>query len=198
MVKLILASASPQRRQLVEGLGLQFSVIPSSVAESKCMERDPRERARVLACLKARDVAASSLKAWVIGCDTLVVAPNGSLLEKPSDADDARRMITLQSGGTSTVHSGLCLLAPNGQEFHDVSSSRVLFKKLTDQEIQWWIASQCWDGRSGAFQIDGLGQLLIERIEGDWTGVVGLPVFLLGELCRKAKAPFLCFEQSVP
>ena len=191
MVKVILASASPQRRQLLEGLGLSFSVIPSSVQEFDCIEHDPIVRARVLACAKVRDVAKKHPDAWIIGCDTLVVAPDGTLLEKPSGSEDAKRMIKLQSGGMSTVHSGLCLRTPSNEEYHDVSSSSVTFKKIGDAEMRGWISSRLWQGRSGAFQIDGLGQLLIERVEGDWTGVVGLPVFLFGELMRKAHAPFL-------
>lgn len=187
-MELILASASPQRRVLLEGLGLAFRAQASGVDESACQLADPAERAQVLARLKAEDVFASHPDCWVIGCDTLVVAPDGTLLEKPTDAADARRMLRLQSGGASMVHSGLCLLGPGG-EHEGISSSRVLFKALTDEEIEWWITTGEWQDRSGSFQIDGLGQLLIERLEGDWTSVVGLPVFLLGQLMEKAGLP---------
>jgi len=188
---LVLASASPQRKTLLEGLGLSFEVIPSQFNESDHVEHDPVKRSLALGELKAKDVALRNADSWVIGCDTLVVAPDGTLLEKPNDMDDARRMLQKQSGGTSQVHSGLCVVAPGGESASAVSSSSVTFKKLSSEEIDWWMHTKLWEGRSGSFQIDGLGQLMIERIEGDWASVVGLPVFLLGELFQKLKAPYL-------
>ena len=185
-MKFILASASPQRKALLAGLGLTFDVISSSVDESSCTERDPVRRARMLSALKARDVARGHLGCVIIGCDTLVVSPGGHLLEKPADADDARRMLRLQSGGTSIVHSGLTIISEKGEELSGVSSSSVTFKKLSTDDEEWWIRTGLWKDRSGAFQIDGPGQLMIEGIEGDFTGVVGLPVFLFGELMRQA------------
>lgn len=189
-VRLILASASPQRKTLLAGLGLTFEVIPSRVQESECQERDPVRRAELLSALKARDVAAKHPGHIIIGCDTLVVNAEGHLLEKPADAQDALRMLQLQSGRTSVVHSGVTVISESGKECSGVSSSSVTFKKLSKQEEQWWIGTRLWEDRSGAFQIDGLGQLMIERIEGDWSGIVGLPVFLLGDLLRKAGLAF--------
>lgn len=189
--RVILASASPQRRELLAGLGVDFTVVHSSVDEEAHPERDPAKRAELLAVLKARDIAGRNPGAWVIGSDTLVVAPDATLLEKPADADEARVMIAKQSGGASVIHSGLCVVAPDGREYAGLSTSTVTFRSLSDADIENWIAKGFWKGRSGAFQIDGAGQLLIERLEGDWTSVVGLPVYLLGELCRKAGADFL-------
>ncbi len=189
--RLILASASPQRKSLLGGLGVSFETLPSGVDEDGHDERDPGKRAQVLASLKAKDVAVRNPGAWVIGCDTLVVSPEGELLEKARNPDEARAMVAAQSGGTSVVHSGLSLIDPSGKEFSGLSSSSVTFRRLSDTEIDAWIASGIWRDRSGSFQIDGPGQLLIEKLEGDWTSVVGLPVYLLGELCRTAQAPFL-------
>lgn len=186
MSSLILASASPQRKTLLEGIGLSFSVIPSRVPEEMCTESDPTTRAVHLAREKALDVGARHRGEWIIGCDTLVVAPNGTLLEKPKDAKEAHQMLMLQSGGTSVVHSGLALLSPAGVLVDGLSSSQVTFKVLSSMEMDWWVGTQLWQGRSGAFQIDGLGQLMIERIEGDWTGIVGFPVFLFGTLAKEA------------
>ncbi|MBI3619235.1 septum formation protein Maf [Candidatus Peregrinibacteria bacterium] len=191
MHRLILASASPQRKSLLAGFGLSFDVAPSDVAEESCGEVHPRRRAQALAELKARDIARKHPESWVIGCDTLVVGCEGTILEKPRDERDARRMLQLQSGKTSVVHSGLCLVAPDGREASDVSSSFVTFKTLSDQEIEWWIGTDQWRDRSGGFQIDGLGQLMIAKIEGDWTSIVGFPVFLFGEMCRGIGAAFL-------
>lgn len=189
--RLILASASPQRKTLLAGLGLTFDVLKSDFHEPSHPEWDPRKRALELSHLKAQDIYQKHKDAWVIGCDTLVVAPDGSLLEKPNDAEDAKRMLRLQSGGTSLVHSGLTLIHPTGKTMSDVSTSLVTFKHLTEADIEWWIGTNQWKDRSGSFQIDGLGQLLIERLDGDWTSVVGLPVYLLGDLMEKAEAPFL-------
>ncbi len=185
MNQLVLASASPQRKTLLEGLGLLFQVDPSSVDESSCAERDPLERSKVLARMKAADIAARHPKATIIGCDTLVVSDTGELLEKPADAGEARRMLLAHSGKRSVVHSAVCVLAPGGKKAEGVSTSSVWFKQLTDAEVEWWIGTGQWKDRSGGFQIDGQGQLMIERIDGDWTGVVGLPVFLLGQLLQK-------------
>ena len=185
--KLILASASPQRKTLLEGLGMKFDVVVSSVDESSHPESDPAKRALVLAKMKAQDVASQKPNCFVIGCDTLVVTNKGKLLEKPADASEARMMLALQSGAVSVVHSALCVIGPDGKSAEGVSSSDVHFKKLSEKEMDWWIGTKLWQGRSGAFQIDGSGQLMIERIEGDWTGVVGLPVFLLGELLNNVE-----------
>lgn len=188
---LILASSSPQRRKLLEGLGVTFEIVPSQYAEESHPETDPAKRSVVLAEMKAKDVAAHRPGTWVIGCDTLVVAPDGTLLEKPRDMAEAREMLRRQSGGTSVVHSGLAIIAPDGTLTTGLSSSDVVFKALTDSEIEWWIGTGLWEGRSGSFQIDGPGQLMISEIRGDWSSIVGLPVYLLGELGKKAGWPFL-------
>lgn len=186
MSLLILASASPQRKTLLEGLHLDFEVIPSNVDEDAHPKKDPTVRAAVLAKLKALDVHRKNPDAVTIGCDTLVVAADTTLLEKPQDAADARRMLTLQNGKTSFVHSALCIVDTKGETHEGLSTSSVTFKKLSEKEIEWWIGTKLWQGRSGGFQIDGLGQLMIETITGDWTGIVGLPIFLLGELLTTA------------
>lgn len=186
MPRIILASASPQRKTILASLGVSFDVVPSSLAESECAEQDPVKRAVLLACMKARDIARMHKDAIVIGCDTLVVGPDGSLLEKPTDEADARCMMAIQSGGRSVVHSGLCVIGTDGRSHEGVSSSAVFFKKLDPKEIDTWIDSRLWQDRSGSFQIEGRGQLLIEKIEGEFYSIVGLPVFLLRELLSKA------------
>jgi len=182
---------------LLENLGVDFAVEPSSVDEAAVIEEDPAMRAQILGRLKAQDVAARIPGRWVIGCDTLVVAADGTLLEKPQDAADARRMLELQSGKASLVHSGLCLVGPDGAVHEGLSSSSVFFQVLAKADTAWWLSTGNWQGRSGAFQIDGPGQLLIERIEGDWSGIVGLPIFLLGQHCAKAGAPLRAASQSI-
>jgi septum formation protein len=186
MEPIILASASPQRSALLKNLGVEFVIIHSQINEAACTEKDPAKRAVMLAQEKAREVSERHRGRWIIGCDTLVVAADGTLLEKPADADDARRMLRLQSGATSVVHSGLALISPEGVMIDGLSSSDVTFKKLSEDDIGWWISTGLWKDRSGSFQIDGPGQLMIREIKGDWSGIVGLPVYLLGELASKA------------
>lgn len=186
MEPLILASASPQRKYLLEGLGVEFVIIPSQVNEEACTELNPAARAELLAQEKAREVAERHRGRWVLGSDTLVVAPDGTLLEKPVDADDARRMLRLQSGGTCVVHSGMALISPSGVMVHGLSSSDVTFRTLNDEDVEWWIGTGLWENRSGSFQIDGPGQLMIREIRGDWSSIVGLPVFLFGQLAKEA------------
>ncbi len=183
---LVLASASPQRKTLLEGLGLVFEVHPSDFDESTCTKTDPVERAKHQAFHKAMDVNKRFADSFVIGCDTLVVSDDGDLLEKAPNSQAAREMVDKLSGKTCTVHSALSVVDPNQAHHEGVSSSTVRFKTLTEQELDWWIGTELWKDRSGSFQIDGPGQLMIEEIQGDWSSVVGLPVFLLGDLLAKS------------
>lgn len=189
MQSLVLASASPQRRKLLEGLDLEFVVHPSDFDESSCTEAGPVQRSQILARKKAEVVQETHAGSFVIGCDTLVVSAGGDLLEKAPDAATARQAIEKLSGATCQVHSGLCVLGPDGTAHEGMSSSAVTFASLTDEQIDWWIATGLWKDRSGSFQIDGPGQLLISHIDGDWTSIVGLPVYLLGQLLEQAGYP---------
>ncbi|PIR54087.1 septum formation protein Maf [Candidatus Peregrinibacteria bacterium CG10_big_fil_rev_8_21_14_0_10_42_8] len=182
---LVLASASPQRKWLLEGLGLTFDVYPSDFDEEACDIQDPIQRAKYLAYHKAETVNAHFPDSFVIGCDTLVVSESGLLLEKAPDAATARLAIQALSGKTAEVHSALSIVDQLQKHYDGVSSSRVTFKKFSREEIDWWIGTELWRDRSGSFQIDGPGQLMISAIEGDWSSVVGLPVYLLGELFLK-------------
>lgn len=191
MSRIVLASASPQRKTLLHGLGVLFSIAPSDVEEDDHPESDPAKRAADLARLKAKAVAAKSPDSFVIGCDTLVVSPTGALFEKPKDAGEAAAMLRAHSGATSLVHSALCIVDPEGRLYEGIDTSSVRFRTLSEEDIAWWIGTELWRDRSGGFQIDGKGQLLIEHIEGDWTGIVGLPIFLLGKLAKDAKLDLL-------
>jgi len=181
---LILASSSPQRQRLLKELGVEFVVIPSSINEAEIILDNPIERAKVLARLKAEDVARKYSEAWVIGSDTLVVSQKGNLLEKPSDESHAREMLREQSGGVSQVHSAISLISPQSNKHEDISTSHVHFRTLTDEDLDWWINTGLWENRSGSFQIEGEGQKIIEKCEGDFNGVVGLPINLLSQLFK--------------
>jgi nucleoside triphosphate pyrophosphatase len=116
----------------------------------------------------------------VLGVDT-IVACNGEVLGKPTDATDAERMLELLSGRTHEVVSGLCLRTPAWEELHD-ATTRVTFRQLTPRDLAHYLASGEWHGRAGAYAIQGLGASLIDGIEGDYLNVVGLPGALLVRL----------------
>lgn len=176
----ILASQSPQRKAILQRLGVPFEVIPSNIDESSIIELDPIKRALLLAEAKAAVVSKQYPDRWVIGVDTLVVSADGELLEKPLNEDDARRMLRLHSGRTSIVHSGLSLIR-NGEDSTEVSTASVLFQTLTEEDIERWIETGLWQDRSGAFQIEGEGERLITKIDGERETVIGFPVALFSD-----------------
>lgn len=180
----ILASQSPQRRDILQKLGIPSEVIPGSLDESSITERDPIKRALLLAYAKAESVAKDHPDQWVIGADTLVVSADGELLEKPVDAQDARRMMKLHSGRTSIVHSALSLQR-GGERKMGISTASVAFKKLKDEDIEWWIKTGLWQDRSGAFQIEGEGQTIIAGFEGEFETITGFPVRLFRRMTTR-------------
>ena len=170
--RLILASTSPQRRAILEQLRIPFEVVAPWYEETP--GGDPVEHAAG----KARSVDGGNRP--VLGVDT-VVACDGAVIGKPTDATDAERMLELLSGKTHEVVSGLCLRTPAWEELHR-AVTRVSFRRLTPRDLAHYLGSGEWEGRAGAYAIQGLGGSLVERIEGDYLNVVGLPGALLVEL----------------
>jgi len=169
---IVLASTSPQRRVILEQLGIPFEAVAPAYEEEP--GRNPVEHAAG----KARSVDGGDRP--VLGVDT-VVACHGELLGKPNDATDAERMLELLSGRTHEVVSGLCLRTPAWEELHR-AATRVTFRPLTPRDLAHYLASGEWQNRAGAYAIQGLGASLIEGIEGDYLNVVGLPGALLVRL----------------
>jgi septum formation protein len=168
---LILASTSPQRRAILEQLRIPFDVVEPEYTEQG---DDPVEHAAG----KARSVDGGDRP--VLGVDTVVVW-DGAVLGKPAGAGDAERMLELLSGRTHDVVSGLCLRTPAWEELHrDVT--RVTFRALTPRDIAVYVAATEWEGRAGSYAIQGFGANLVERIDGDYLNVVGLPGALLVRL----------------
>jgi septum formation protein len=169
---LILASTSPRRREILEQLRIPFEVVVPSYEESS---GDPVEHALG----KARSVGFFDERP-VLGCDTEVMC-EGRVYGKPETEKDAEEMLESLAGKTHEVVSGLALLTPPWEEVHrDVT--RVTFRPLDARDLAHYVASREWEGRAGAYAIQGLGSILIERLEGDFSNVVGLPVGLLLEL----------------
>jgi septum formation protein len=170
---LILASTSPRRRAILEQLGIPFVVVAPSYEET---EADPVAHA----VGKARSVASTAGDRPVLGCDTEVVC-NGRVYGKAETEADAEEMLESLSGTTHEVVSGLAVVTPAWEEVHR-EVTRVTFRRLTPRELAHYVASGEWEGRAGAYAIQGLGASLVERIEGDYLNVVGLPAATLVRL----------------
>ena len=177
MAPLLLASTSPQRRAILEQLRIPFEVVPPAYEENDEAGVSPSELVRARAAGKARSVAEGAGDRPVLGVDTAVVL-GGKAYGKPSGAEDAAEMLGTLGGRTHEVVSGLCLLTPGWEEVEE-DATNVTFRPLTPRDIAAYVASGEWEGRAGAYAIQGLGAGLVERIEGDYLNVVGLPVALL-------------------
>ena len=168
---IVLASRSPQRRAILEQLGLPFDVVPPSFEE---VAGDPVANAAG----KARSVEGGDRP--VLGVDTVVVCDEVAL-GKPASPAEAEAMLERLSGRTHEVVSGLCLLTPAWEELHH-DTTRVTFRALTARDLAHYVTSKEWEDRAGAYAIQGLGASLVERIDGDYLNVVGLPAALLVRL----------------
>jgi septum formation protein len=171
---LILASGSPQRRAILEQLGVEFRVEAPEVEELST--GDPRGVVRENALRKARAVAGRDER--VVGSDTAVVL-DGRILGKPAGREEAETFLRRLSGRTHEVMSGIALREPDGRERTDVAVTRVRFRRLERPVLDWYLATGEWEGRAGAYAIQGRGAALVEEIEGDYFNVVGLPVAAL-------------------
>lgn len=185
MFRLILASNSPRRRELLRNAGFQFDVRPSGIEENRLPGESPEDFARRLARDKARDVARQSAPgSLVLGADT-VVAINGEILEKPVDAADAARMLRMLSGQTHRVITGVCLVrVPEAVLAWTHETTLVTFRNLTEEEIGSYIESGEPFDKAGGYAIQGLASRFVPRIEGCYFNVVGLPIPLVYEILR--------------
>ena len=177
---LLLASTSPQRRTILEQLGIPFDVVAPDYVEHDPPEADSVELVREHALGKARSVAAQAGNRPVLAVDT-AVSLAGRIYGKPASAEEAERMLEDLAGETHVVVSGLCLLTP-GWEVVEHDSTRVTFRPLTPRELAHHLVHGEWEGRAGGYAIQGRGAALVEEIEGDYLNVVGLPAALLVRL----------------
>jgi septum formation protein len=174
---IVLASASPRRQELLQNAGIDFVVRPANIDEVQLPGEDPAGFAERMARDKARAVRGSVAENVILGADTVVVVGD-QVLGKPSDPEDAGRMLRLLSGRRHFVITGVCLIGP---DFEDVRSERtaVHFTGLTDAEIRDYVASGEPMDKAGAYAIQGRASRWISKIEGDYSNVVGLPVDLV-------------------
>jgi len=184
--EVILASASPRRRALLNLLGIPHRVVPSGVSEEDNGGESPRERAVRLAVAKARGATRSATSdPLVIGADTLVVR-DGEAMGKPRDENEAAVILKKLSGRSHEVVTGLCLLSGERGPVTGVAVSRVVFHPMTEEEIGWYVATGEPMGKAGAYAVQGMGAVFIERIEGSFHNVVGFPVDLFYRLLPEA------------
>jgi septum formation protein len=178
--RIVLASGSPRRRQLLEMLGLDVVVQPSAVSEIPLPREPPAEYSRRLARDKARAVAGE----LVLGADTIVVVDD-EILEKPADDDDALRMLRRLAGRRHDVVTSVCLMA-DGREHEATDTTAVYFRPAEDEWLRAYVATGEPRDKAGAYGIQGYGAALVARIEGDFFGVMGLPVRLVLDLLEAA------------
>jgi septum formation protein len=182
---LVLASASPRRQELLRSAGISFEVQPADIAEDILPGETAKNCAERLAREKALAVAGERPQACVLGADT-VVTIDGRILGKPSDADDAARMLRLLSGRQHQVITGVCLVV-RGQASVASETTLVTMSEITDTEIADYVATGEPMDKAGAYAIQGIASRWIPRIEGDYSNVVGLPVALVWRmLCEQA------------
>jgi septum formation protein len=188
-MKLILASRSPRRQQLLRAAGFQFEVYPSRVEEVPRGGESPEDFACRAAREKALDVAASSLSgSLVLGADTVVVV-DGLLLGKPTGPDDAARMLRMLSGTSHHVVTGVCLVrAPAQIESLTHETTLVNFRNLDEGEIRDYVASGEPLDKAGAYAIQGLASRFVTRIEGCYFNVVGLPIPLVYDMLKNVSS----------
>ena len=186
----VLASGSPRRRELLTQIGISYEVCPSDADENIGSYEAP-ELVRRLALLKGRSVASQQPDACIISADTVVAAPDGEILGKPKDRSDACRMLRELSGKPHTVYTGVCVLRTDGsrnmvREDCRVCATRVYVRNLADAEIERYVDRGEPKDKAGAYGIQGRGAVLIERIEGDYFNVMGLPLCTLADMLREA------------
>ncbi len=178
---LTLASTSPQRRAILEQLAIPFRVVEPDYVEYDPPGARPEALVRDHAVGKARSVHGDD--GWTLGVDTAVFL-DGAVYGKPADAAHARSMLSTLHARTHVVRSGLCLLGPGVEEVVDVAT-RVTFRRFDEHELNAYLATGEWSGRAGGYAIQATGARLVERIDGDYLNVVGLPAAALLDLLER-------------
>jgi len=183
--KIILASTSPRRHGLLQQIGLKFEIVPSRYEEDMTMKLPPHKLAMTLARGKALDVAKRRKSGIVIGVDTFVVLGK-ELLGKPKSKADAKRMLRKQSGKTQKIYSGMSIIdAKTGKELLDYVVTSLRMRRITQKEIDGYVSTGEPLDKAGAFGIQGMGAIFIEKIDGCYFNIMGLPLYRLTQNLKK-------------
>jgi len=195
-MNIILASSSPRRREFLKQLGIPFKIVAPRIEEQPEKGEEPGHFAWRLAVDKALNVASRvPTQTIIIAADTIVVLGK-KILGKPKDAADAKRMLKMLSGREHEVLTGVCVMSGKKKRSF-VSSTDVVFKKLTTQEIDFYVDSREPMDKAGAYAIQGIGSFLVREIRGSYTNVVGLPVAELMDVLEKGFRVPLFGKQEV-
>jgi nucleoside triphosphate pyrophosphatase len=184
--KLILASKSPRRAEILDAVGWWFETVPANIDETRAQSEDAITYVRRLAQSKAESVAAKVSSGLVLGADTTVVV-EGEILGQPHDREDAVRMLNLLSDKWHEVLTGVALIRVGhiNQSLVDCEVTRVRFGAMSEAEINWYVATGESMGKAGAYAIQGKAALFIEEVQGDYFNIVGLPIRLVYELAQR-------------
>jgi len=182
--RLLLASASPRRREILENLGFEFEVLPSNVDESEVPWNDPVESAKLLAEIKGVDAQMTRPRKTIIAADTIVLC-DGEVMGKPSGPEEAAEMLGKLSRRMHEVLTGIALISPPNKRVIEAESTKVFFRELSPKEISLYIETREPFDKAGAYAIQGYASVFIDRIEGCYFNVVGLPVARLFSMFRR-------------
>ncbi len=175
--KIILASASPRRLELLSQVGIApDAVIPADIDETLHKGELPRAFALRLAQEKCAKISAQRKDAFVIAADT-VVACGRRVLDKPKDADDARRILKILSGRRHKVYGGICVAAPDGKVKSRLCETVVSFRRLSESDIAAYIDGKDWEGKAGGYAIQGMAATFVKFLSGSYTNVIGLSLY---------------------
>ncbi|VVB74750.1 Septum formation protein Maf [Candidatus Tiddalikarchaeum anstoanum] len=184
MVRIILASQSAGRFELLKKAGIIFEAMPSSYEEDHFLSKDPYELVKILALGKARDISKKvSDDAIIIGADSMVLI-DGKMIGKPKNRIDAYEQVKLLSGRTHLLLTGLAVIK-GSEEYVDIGETKVTFRKLDNQEINDYLNSFDYTRCAGAYAIDLISSLIVEKINGEYSNVVGLPMTKLALILKK-------------
>ena len=184
-MNIILASASPRRKEILENTNVKFKIMASSIEELRLEGESPCQMVMRLAFEKGIDIASRQKSDLVISADTIVVLDN-TVLGKPKDEIEARKMITSLSGRTHQVITGISLInLDNNKKIIDYVISNVKFKNLSEEDINDYIRTKESLDKAGAYGIQGYGALLVKEIQGDYFNIGGLPISRLSDLLKK-------------
>jgi len=186
--KLILASRSPRRSELLRSLGLEFEVCPSRAEEITDPEQSAEQNATKIARDKARWVARQNPGSYVLGADTMVVLGQ-EIIGQPTDEEDACRILSKLTGKQHRVITGMVLITPEAEEYETAVVSTVTLKLISENEIRSYVATGEPLDKAGAYAIQGEGSFLVESREGSWSNIVGLPLEALTGLLQHAGFP---------
>ena len=189
MAPLVLASASPRRRELLAQIGIvPVAVVPAELDETPDGDETGPELARRLAVAKARAVAATHAESRVLAADT-VVACGRRILPKAETQDEAKACLDLLSGRRHRVHGGICLIVPGRRPIVRLSSSVVAFKRLTPTETEAYVAGDEWRGKAGGYAIQGRAAAFVRFISGSYTNILGLDVYAVAQMLSGTSRP---------